>query len=93
MYPEDVQFIFVCRGEHLRNDPSMKGKLLALAPGAIIVTIEEWVKKGPVYDVLRAYRALCAASENKETHSITGFPITGINVFNSLYPAATKREP
>ena len=45
----------------------MKGKLLALAPGAIIVTIEEWVKKGPVYDVLRAYRALCAASENKET--------------------------
>ena len=61
MYPEDVQFIFVCRGEHLRNDPSMKGKLLALAPGAIIVTIEDWVKKGPVYDVLRAYRALCAA--------------------------------
>ena len=67
MYPKDVQFIFVCRGEHLQNDPSMKGKLLALAPGAIIVTIEEWVKKGPVYDVLRAYRALCAASENKET--------------------------
>ncbi len=61
MYPKDVQFIFVCRGEHLQNDPSMKGKLLALAPGAIIVTIEEWVKKGPVYDVLRAYRALCAA--------------------------------
>ncbi len=61
MYPEDVQFIFVCRGEHLRNDPSMKGKLLALAPGSIIVTIEDWVKKGPVYDVLRAYRALCAA--------------------------------
>ena len=61
MYPEDVQFIFVCRGKHLRNDPSMKGKLLALAPGAIIVTIEDWVKKGPVYDVLRAYRALCAA--------------------------------
>lgn len=67
MYPKDVQLIFVCRGEHLQKDPSIKEKLLALAPEAIIVTIEDWVKKGPVYDVLRAYRALCAAGENKET--------------------------
>lgn len=67
MYPKDVQFIFVCRGEHLQKDPSIREKLLALAPGAVIVTIEDWVKKGPVYDVLRAYRALCAADENKET--------------------------
>ncbi len=66
MYPDDVHFIFVCRGEHLQKDPSMKGKLLALAPGATIVTIEDWIKKGPVYDVLRAYRALCAADEKKE---------------------------
>ena len=61
MYPKDVHFIFVCRGEHLQKDSSMKEKLLALAPEAVIVTIEDWVKKGPVYDVLRAYRALCAA--------------------------------
>lgn len=69
MYPKDVQFIFVCRGEHLQKDPSMKEKLLALAPGAIIVTIEDWVKKGPVYDVLRAYRALCA---DKDFHEEDG---------------------
>ena len=59
MYPEDVHFIFVCRGEHLKEDPSMKERLLALAPRADIVSIEDWVKKGPVFDVLRAYRALC----------------------------------
>lgn len=61
MYPESVHFIFVCRGEHLQKDPSMKDKLLALAPTADIVTIEDWVKKGPVYDVLRAYKTLCAS--------------------------------
>lgn len=61
MYPSDVQFIFVCRGEHLQKDPSMKDKLLALSPNAVIVSIEDWVKKGPVWDVLRAYRALCTA--------------------------------
>lgn len=54
MYPEEEQFIFVCRGEHLKKDPSMRERLLILAPGAIIVTIEDWVKKGPAYDVLRA---------------------------------------
>lgn len=59
MYPDDVHFIFVCRGEHLQKDPSMRARLLALAPDADIVSIENWVKKGPVYDVLRAYRALC----------------------------------
>lgn len=64
MYPEDVHFVFVCRGEHLKKDPSMRDRLLALAPEATIVVIEEWVKKGPVYDALRAYRALCAAQES-----------------------------
>lgn len=64
MYPEDVHFVFVCRGEHLKKDPSMRDCLLALAPKATIVVIEEWVKKGPVYDALRAYRALCAAQES-----------------------------
>ena len=28
MYPEDVNFIFICRGEHLKNDPSMRERLL-----------------------------------------------------------------
>ncbi len=58
MYPADVNFIFVCRGEHLKKDPSIRDKLIALAPESTVVSIEDWVKKGPVYDVLRAYRGL-----------------------------------
>lgn len=58
MYPADVTVIFVCRGEHLQNDSSMRERLLSYAPDATIVSIEDWVKKGPVYDVLRAYREL-----------------------------------
>lgn len=64
MYPTDVNFIFVCRGEHLAKDSSMREKLTALAPEAVIVPIEDWVKRGPVYDVLRAYREL------KQTNAI-----------------------
>lgn len=75
MYPKDVQFVFVCRGEHLQKDSSMKEKLLALAPEAVIVTIEDWVKKGPVYDVLRAYRALCAAQAGGAVGSYDGVRI------------------
>lgn len=71
MYPEDVHFVFVCRGEHLKKDPSMRTRLLALAPDADIVVIEEWVKKGPVYDVLRAYRALCAVQEGGEAAGLS----------------------
>ena len=60
MYPADVNIIFVCRGEHLMKDASMRERLLLLAPEAKIVSIEDWEKKGPVYDVLRGYRELLA---------------------------------
>lgn len=63
MYPAETDFVFVCRGEHLQNDPSMKERLMALAPKANVVAIEDWVKKGPVYDVLRGYRALKASGQ------------------------------
>ena len=66
MYPADVHFIFVCRGEHLQKDASMRERLLELAPEATIVSIEEWVKKGPVYDVLRAYRMLQDTIDQEE---------------------------
>lgn len=46
MYPSDVQFVFVCRGEHLSKDAAMRERLLKLAPNAMIVSIEDWVKKG-----------------------------------------------
>lgn len=60
MYPADVNIIFVCRVEHLMKDASMRERLLLLAPEAKIVSIEDWEKKGPVYDVLRGYRELLA---------------------------------
>lgn len=59
MYPDDIRFIFVCRGEHLQKDPSMRERLTSLASNVTIISIEDWVKKGPVYDVLRAYRMMC----------------------------------
>lgn len=64
MYPADTEFIFVCRGEHFAKDPGMRERLTALAPQAQIVAIDNWIKKGPVYDVLRAYREL------KDSHRI-----------------------
>ena len=54
MYPNETDFLFVCRKEHLDADPSMKGKLLKIAPSARIFEVDNWVKKGPAYDVLRA---------------------------------------
>lgn len=54
MYREECDFIFVCREEHLRTIKGMEEELLRIAPNACIFTIEDWVKKGPVYDVLRA---------------------------------------
>lgn len=64
MYPADTDFIFVCRGEHLKEDASMEKRLVELAPRAKIVSIKDWIKKGPVYDVLRVYREL------KDSHQI-----------------------
>ncbi len=58
MYPQDVNIIYVCRQEHLDEYPDMRDKLMDLSPCATIVSIEEWIKKGPVFDVLRAYDAL-----------------------------------
>lgn len=54
MYPGEKDILFVCRKEHLDNIPAMKEKLLQIAPSAEIFSIDKWVKKGPVYDVLRA---------------------------------------
>lgn len=59
MYPEDAHFVFVCRGEHLKEDSNMRDRLLGLAPKTTLISIDNWVKKGPVYDVLQAYEMLC----------------------------------
>lgn len=54
MYPGEENIIFVCRKEHLDSIPSMREKLMEICPTARIFEIDSWVKKGPVYDVLRA---------------------------------------
>lgn len=54
MYPEEKDILFVCRQEHLDAIPWMQDKLMQIAPTAQIFAIKDWVKKGPVYDVLKA---------------------------------------
>ena len=54
MYPGEENILFVCRQEHLDNIPGMEQRLKELAPCSRIFAIKDWVKKGPVYDVLRA---------------------------------------
>lgn len=54
MYLGEKNILFICRQEHLDNDPTMKERLLKISPTAKIFAVSNWVKKGPVFDVLRA---------------------------------------
>lgn len=54
MYAGETDILFVCRGEHLESIPDMEARLHQIAPEAEIFAIHNWVKKGPVFDVLRA---------------------------------------
>lgn len=54
MYPEEKNILFICRKEHLETILGMEEQLLRIAPSARIYAIDDWVKKGPVFDVLRA---------------------------------------
>lgn len=63
MYPGERDILFICRKEHLEKDPDMGGRLQHIAPGAEIFAIDNWVKKGPVYDVLQAAGRIPDAGE------------------------------
>lgn len=54
MYPGEDHILFICRKEHLEQISGMRKTLMELAPKGRIAAISDWVKKGPVYDVLRA---------------------------------------
>lgn len=54
MFPEEENILFVCRREHLEAIPGMRDKLKQICPTARIYEVDPWIKKGPVYDVLRA---------------------------------------
>ena len=58
MYPDEENFLFVCRKEHLDTIPDMKETLKDISPTAQIFEIDDWVKKGPVFDVLRASKMI-----------------------------------
>ena len=54
MFPNENDVIFVCRKDHLDSITGMRYHLMKIKPSATIVEIEDWVKKGPVYDVMQA---------------------------------------
>ena len=58
MYPDEKDILFICRKEHIMDNPAIEQKLLNLVPTATIFSVDDWVKKGPVYDVLRAEELL-----------------------------------
>ena len=58
MYPGETNFIFVCRKEHIDTIHGMKEELHRISPSSRIYMIDDWVKRGPVYDVLRASDAI-----------------------------------
>ena len=53
LFPNDQHRIsFICREEHFTKYPSLKRILKNSAPGSQIITIDNWKKKGPAFDVL-----------------------------------------
>lgn len=58
LFPGEDNIIFVCRKEHLDADLQMRAILKRIKSTATIFEIDDWVKKGPVYDVLRAERVI-----------------------------------
>lgn len=54
MFHYDDEFIFICRKEHLDTIDSMHKYLQSLSKNITIVPIDNWEKKGPVFDVMRA---------------------------------------
>ncbi len=54
IYPNEKDFLFICREEHIKNIPELSETLKKIAPDGRIFAIEDWVKRGPVYDILRA---------------------------------------
>lgn len=54
MFDKDDSFLFVCRKHHLDSVNGMYHYLKNIAPSVKIYAIDDWIKKGPVWDVMRA---------------------------------------
>lgn len=55
IFSKDDNFLFICRKEHLDTIDNMENYLLNLAPNVQIHAIDNWEKKGPVYDVMKSF--------------------------------------
>lgn len=53
MYTKDDEFVFVCRREHLNKIPGLSEFLYSLSDKVEIAVVDDWIKMGPVYDILR----------------------------------------
>lgn len=53
MYAEEKDIMFICRAEHLDSNPAMRDYLMSICPTGRILSISDWEKKGPVYDIMR----------------------------------------
>ena len=63
MFPGDQDKItFICREEHLKSKKYIKLELKHAAPEARIFPVKNWIKRGPVSDVLRAS---CVIDDNQ----------------------------
>jgi NDP-sugar pyrophosphorylase family protein len=59
LFPNDEdKIIFICRDEHLKNLDYTKKELERIAPKSQLFAIDNWQKKGPVFDVLRASKLI-----------------------------------
>lgn len=58
MFPGETDFLLICRQEHLDRISGMEEQLHQIAPTAKLFAIKDWIKKGPVYDVLQASEAI-----------------------------------
>ena len=53
MISQSDDIVFVCRESHLNEISGYEKYLKQLSPGAKILKVKEWEKKGPVFDIMK----------------------------------------
>ncbi len=52
--PDEKDVLLICRGEHLKTISGMAQTLKAAVPQARVFSVEDWSKKGPIYNIMHA---------------------------------------
>lgn len=50
------EFLFICREDHLSSIPDLRNTLESLVKESQVISLSNWKKKGPAYDVLQALK-------------------------------------